>query len=252
MSLTSDRDKRVRLRVLLVEDEEADALLIAAALEGDGFAVDVVRVADPAGFRAAVSGRQWDVVISDHLMPGFGSVEAFEILPRSGLDLPFIVVSGRIGEEAVAAALRAGVTDYVSKEHLGGLGAAVRGALDAREQRLRAQAEAEEVARREARLAAIEAAAATSGGLPEVASFVRALPQVASVFAAALGVVVLFGWAIGSRLITSVASSLPTMKVNTALAFVPTGATLWLLGSPTGVRRGWAMGLLSSSRCLVC
>jgi PAS domain S-box-containing protein len=117
------------LRVLMVEDQDDDAQLIVRELKRAGFAVEPGRAHDAATLRAAIEDGQWDVVLSDHILPGFGSQEAFEILRDAGVDAPFIIVSGRIGEETVAEALRGGASEYVNKDHLETLAPAVRRSL---------------------------------------------------------------------------------------------------------------------------
>lgn len=114
------------LRVLMVEDCDEDADLAARELRRSGYTLEMSRVEDAEGLRAALDREPWDVVISDHVLPGFGSAEAFEVLRASGSEAPFIVVSGRIGEESVAEALRHGAAEYVNKENLEALPAAVR------------------------------------------------------------------------------------------------------------------------------
>ena len=91
--------------------------------------------------REALSGEHWDAVISDHQLPRFSSQDALRTLQASGQDLPFIIVSGTIGEDVAVEAMRAGAHDWLTKGRLGRLGAALRRALsDARARRERAQA----------------------------------------------------------------------------------------------------------------
>jgi diguanylate cyclase (GGDEF)-like protein/PAS domain S-box-containing protein len=131
----------VGLRVLLVEDQERDAQLILRELTSAGFRIESRRVIDAAGLRAAAGEGSWDVVLVEHALLGFGFEEVLEILAGAGVDAPLIVVSGRIGERAVAAALRAGASGYVSKERLEDLGAVVRGGLAERAARRELEAE---------------------------------------------------------------------------------------------------------------
>jgi diguanylate cyclase (GGDEF)-like protein len=120
---------RSPLRVLSVEDEVAFTELIRRALENEGFAVTILRAQSESELDRALDAGPWDVVLSDHSMPGFSSQDALRVIKRRGLDLPFIVVSGYIGEEAAVEAMRAGAHDYVPKTSLGRLGVAVRSAL---------------------------------------------------------------------------------------------------------------------------
>src|SRR5262245_26260511 len=88
------------LRLLLVEDTDDDAVLIARSLRQAGFAPEIHRVETAAAFRAALREADWDLVISDHSLPQFSSTAALACLQESELDLPFIVVSGSIDEES--------------------------------------------------------------------------------------------------------------------------------------------------------
>src|SRR5918998_3591995 len=114
------------LRVLLVEDSEDDALLLVRMLRRGGFDPTWDRVDTAAGMEAALDGRSWDLVISDHGMPAFNSSAALELLRRKGfVDLPFIIVSGQIGEDAAVAAMKAGAHDYLMKDNLARLNTAI-------------------------------------------------------------------------------------------------------------------------------
>ena len=113
------------LRVLLVEDSEDDALLLLRELRRSGYEPDYERVDTAPGMEAALDARDWELVISDHSMPTFSSSAALQLLQRKGLDLPFIIVSGNIGEEVAVAAMRAGAHDYIMKGNLARLGAAI-------------------------------------------------------------------------------------------------------------------------------
>jgi two-component system, NarL family, sensor histidine kinase UhpB len=113
------------LRVLLVEDSEDDALLLLRELRRSGYEPDYERVDTAPGMEAALDARDWELVISDHSMPTFSSSAALQLLQRKGLDLPFIIVSGNIGEEIAVAAMRAGAHDYIMKGNLTRLGAAI-------------------------------------------------------------------------------------------------------------------------------
>lgn len=113
------------LRVLLVEDSEDDALLLLRELRRSGYEPDYERVDTALGMEAALDARDWELVISDHSMPTFSSSAALQLLQRKGLDLPFIIVSGNIGEEVAVAAMRAGAHDYIMKGNLARLGAAI-------------------------------------------------------------------------------------------------------------------------------
>lgn len=125
------------LIVLMVEDSEDDALLLLRALRQDGFSVVWERVQTAEQLRAALASHAWDVVISDYRLPGFDAPAALSILQQSGVDLPFIVVSGTIGEIAAVAMMKAGAHDYLMKENLTRLPEAVR--REVREAQIRAE-----------------------------------------------------------------------------------------------------------------
>ncbi len=133
----------VPVRVLIVEDSEDDTLLLLRELRRGGYEPVYDRVYTAAGMEAALDDKEWDLVICDHSMPAFDSSAALEILRRSkGLDVPFILVSGRIGEEAAVAAMKSGASDYVMKENLARLGPAIERELrEAEERRERRRAQ---------------------------------------------------------------------------------------------------------------
>ena len=109
------------MRALIIEDLPADAELITEQLRRDGFELDWVRVENEPAFRAALDPRP-DVILSDFHLPTFGPSRAMEILRESGIDIPFIVVSGTIGEEAATEIMRNGADDYISKHKPARLG----------------------------------------------------------------------------------------------------------------------------------
>ena len=113
------------LRVLLVEDSEADAALIVHALCAEGRLVRPLRVDSAASFAAALGSASWDVIVADHRLPGFSALEALRLLQASGLDIPFLIVSGAISEQDAVAAMKAGAHDYLMKDNLARLGPAV-------------------------------------------------------------------------------------------------------------------------------
>ncbi|HEV8246434.1 MAG TPA: PAS domain S-box protein, partial [Polyangiaceae bacterium] len=108
---------RPNLSVLIVEDNPDDVELLLRALARN-FEVDHQRVQDANAMRAALLGASWDLVLSDYSLPAFSALSALGVLRESGQDLPFIVVSGTIGEETAIAALTAGAHDFVSKGNL--------------------------------------------------------------------------------------------------------------------------------------
>jgi PAS domain S-box-containing protein len=106
------------LRLLLVEDREEDAELLLLELARGGFDVDYERVQTARTMAEALQRRAWDLIISDYSMPGFGALPALALLRESGVDLPFVVVSGTIGEESAVEALRNGARDFIVKGKL--------------------------------------------------------------------------------------------------------------------------------------
>ena len=131
------------LRILQVEDDPDDAMLVERALRPSEYALDFQRVETEAEMRAAFA-EQWDIVIADYNLPLFSAPAALAVLKESGRDLPFIVVSGAIGEETAVALMRSGVHDYVMKENLARLMPVVERELRDAETRCRStEAEAE-------------------------------------------------------------------------------------------------------------
>src|SRR6266446_332652 len=108
----------VPLRLLLVEDSENDALLLVRELTRAGFEPVVERVETAVTMQAALDRQGWDIVLGDYSMPQFGGAAALALLREGGLDVPFIIVSGTIGEERAVAAMKAGASDYVPKDKL--------------------------------------------------------------------------------------------------------------------------------------
>ena len=104
--------------VLMVEDSDDDAQLLKRELQRQGFEPDVTRVDTGPDLRSALITRDWDVVISDHNMPGFSGDEALKLVKLFDPDLPFIVVSGTRGEEHAVDAMRAGASDFIVKTRL--------------------------------------------------------------------------------------------------------------------------------------
>jgi PAS domain S-box-containing protein len=106
------------LSCLMVEDSEDDALLVLRQLRSGGYEVTSERVETADAMRAALDRRPWDVVISDYKMPHFSGIAALEVLKATGKDLPFIIVSGTIGEDVAVGAMKAGAHDYIMKGRL--------------------------------------------------------------------------------------------------------------------------------------
>jgi PAS domain S-box-containing protein len=106
------------LRVLIVEDLEDDAELVLNELERGGYEPFYERVDTAAAMNAALDKQHWDIVIADYSMPNFSAPAALTLLKNKGLDLPFMIVSGNIGEDVAVAAMKAGASDYLIKGKL--------------------------------------------------------------------------------------------------------------------------------------
>lgn len=125
----------VPLRLLIVEDSEDAAVLLVRELRHGGYSPVFERVQTAAGMAAALDRQTWDVVLSDHNMPQFDAPAALRLIRERGLDLPFIIVSGSIGEEVLAAAMTAGAHDYIPKDNLSRVVPAVKRVLGEAAQR---------------------------------------------------------------------------------------------------------------------
>src|SRR5688572_6857959 len=113
------------LRVLVVEDSDADCELLLAHLGRSGYDVTYERVQTGDAMEAALGRATWDVVLSDYSMPTFNAIEALSTLQRAALDIPFIIVSGTIGEETAVQALKSGANDFLTKQKLSRLSPAI-------------------------------------------------------------------------------------------------------------------------------
>ncbi len=131
----------MRLEVLLVEDDPNDAELLMRDLTRGGLSVGWTRVHSAEQFGKALAERSWDVILADYSVPAFDALQALRLLHAAEQDLPFIVVSGVIGEEAAVETLKAGAHDFISKNKLWRLApAVVREVREARVRRERREA----------------------------------------------------------------------------------------------------------------
>lgn len=134
------------LRLLILEDSEDDAALLVDQLERAGYKISFERVDSPEAFNGALERKEWELIISDYSMPPFSGLDALNLLRAKGSDLPFIFVSGTIGEETAVAALKTGEQDYLIKENLKRLVPAVQRELreaSARRERKRLEQQVE-------------------------------------------------------------------------------------------------------------
>jgi diguanylate cyclase (GGDEF)-like protein len=124
------------LRVLLLEDRPEDAELVLHELRRAGYDLNWRRVDDEAGFKANLD-PELDLVLADYHQPQFNAIRALKIMQEAGLDIPFVIVSGAVGEDLAVAAVRQGAMDYVLKDRLARLGTAVKNSIEQAELRRR-------------------------------------------------------------------------------------------------------------------
>ncbi len=131
------------LAALIIEDSEDDAQLVVRLLKKAGYEVAYEQIETAAQMRAALEQGIWDIVISDHSLPQFDSLTALMLLQETGLDIPFIAVSGTMSEETAVTMMKAGAHDYLNKENLTRLIPAIeRELVQAKGRRERRRAEA--------------------------------------------------------------------------------------------------------------
>jgi len=109
---------KIPLHVLIVEDSEDDAALLVCELRRGGYEVTSRRIDTPQGMEAALKEGSWDIVIADYSMPHFRGTDALKIIRQEGYDIPFIFVSGTIGEDTAVEAMKLGAHDYITKGKL--------------------------------------------------------------------------------------------------------------------------------------
>jgi signal transduction histidine kinase len=122
------------LRVLHLEDSALDHELMLAHLQRGGLEVEAIRIESEAAFLTAIE-QDWDIVLSDFNLPGFSGLVALDLLKARGRDIPFILVSGEIGEDTAVEAMRNGASDYLLKNNLARLVPALIHAVEAHETR---------------------------------------------------------------------------------------------------------------------
>ena len=135
------------LKLLLVEDSESDAALVVRSLSKAGYEIQFERVESAAAMQSALEKQAWDVVISDYSMPQFSAEAALALQQATGRDIPFIVVSGTIGEDTAVVMMKAGAHDYLMKDKLLRLAPAVERELT--EAKIRQERRLDEQALRE-------------------------------------------------------------------------------------------------------
>lgn len=125
------------IRALFIEDTEDDLLLALRELKIAGYSTQFSCVQRAEELKAELATKEWDIIISDYRLPGFDATAALELLNENGYDLPFLIVSGKIGEDQAVAAMKAGATDYIKKDNLTRLAPAVQRALREAEEKKR-------------------------------------------------------------------------------------------------------------------
>ena len=144
------------LRILNLEDSPLDAELLHATLTDGGVECEILRVQTRADFAAALESGDFDLVLADYSLPSFDGLSALKVAQEIGPEIPFVLVSGAVGEEVAIEALKSGATDYVLKQRLERLVPAVRRALreaEERSERKRAEETLETQARQQAAVA---------------------------------------------------------------------------------------------------
>lgn len=149
------------LNVLLLEDSEDDALLILRELRKAGYELNFLRVDNSIELRNALQDDKWEVIIADYSMPKFSGMDGLKLTQEMGLDIPFLLVSGTIGEDLAVSAMKAGAHDYLMKDDLARLIPAIHRELqEAKERQARRFAE-QELRRRAEELADLHRASMT-------------------------------------------------------------------------------------------
>ena len=133
------------VRVLYLEDDRNDVELVRAKLEDEGIVCNIVPVATEADFVKALKDDAFDVILADYRLPSFDGLSALSIARKRSPEVPFIFVSGSMGEELAIETLKEGATDYVLKQRLSRLGPAIRRALEEAEEHLERRKAEEEV-----------------------------------------------------------------------------------------------------------
>jgi signal transduction histidine kinase/HPt (histidine-containing phosphotransfer) domain-containing protein len=153
------------LRLLIVEDSEDDAILLLAHLSRAGWHVTHRRVQTAQALKEAMEGQNWDIVVADHSMPQFTGFDALGIVRQIKSDLPFILVSGAVGEETAVAAMKAGANDYLFKGNLARLVPAVERELSEAAKRRASRQAQRELQKAKSDLAMAEGLAAANAAL---------------------------------------------------------------------------------------
>ena len=152
-AVTDGLEPKVQLKILMVEDSAADIELILRTLQAEGFNVDADVVQTPEEFISHIRGTNYDVILADYNLPAWRGTEALDIICRENLDVPFIVVTGYLGEERAVDCIKQGASDYVSKDHLARLSGCICRALEEKRLRVQQRQSEEELAMKVVQLA---------------------------------------------------------------------------------------------------
>lgn len=120
-----DEEMDRHIRILIIEDKEEHATLVVRQLQKAGFAPEYVRVESAEAMKTALADEKWDIIISDFALDGFDGEEALKIYNASHVEIPFILVSGSVGEDTAVNMMKAGASDYIMKDKLARLAPAV-------------------------------------------------------------------------------------------------------------------------------
>lgn len=191
--ISPPNDPPRRLRLLLAEDSEEDEILLARYLRKSGYDPSIHRVQTERSLREALDAGPWDLVVSDYQMPGFSGMDALSICRESGIENPFFLISGTIGEEIAVSAMRAGASDYLLKGNLARLGPAIDRELREYESRMRQRTTEARQRKLEGAIQAILVGTASSIGVDFFRSLVRELARSLAVRVALVGRIVATG-----------------------------------------------------------
>ncbi len=142
-----------KLKVLLIEDDPVDKELILRALRNGGFDPEADTADDREKFVACIEKNSYHVILADYSLPSWRGTDALELLQQRGLDVPFVLVTGSLGDEKAVDCIKQGTADYILKDHLARLAVAVRRALREKNLRRERQHAEEELARKAEELA---------------------------------------------------------------------------------------------------
>jgi CheY-like chemotaxis protein len=126
-------EQQKNLRVLILEDNEDDFEMVLRQLKRGGYHVEAIRVESESAFRKVLQEEKIDLILCDYLLPAFNAESALQVFRQGNIDIPFIVLSGVIGEETAVKMIKAGAHDYLLKDKLTRLNSAVERELRAAE-----------------------------------------------------------------------------------------------------------------------